>query len=509
VVPRRFLGELDAAADNRLGDHFVPQSDLQDLLSPESHIIFGAKGVGKTAMRRALTELNPDAFYAAGTIDLDNLSFAQVHAQLSRLSEVTGTEVMALARSTWVSVLAMYGLEILSHRIPGEDGLQNQIQRMLRDESFLDRTANNRVLNQIHNFLTRVGSFAFADASEVSFTARAEEQRNAVSRFFASGESDRLLQSCAEIIAASRKTVAICIDGFDSIVDHAPESRRAVFAGLIAAIFQLSKHPHAGRVFSFKAFLPRELAQEAIAVVWDDDKHLYNTRMLHWSEQSLEDFIAKRLAKHLPGPERSDQSFRTVWPAFMPLKINNTVHSVKENTFSYILRHTQFRPRQLLFQVQRLLDDWDSKRSSFRLDASFIPKVLANSSRTLAAATVKQLEYARPGLESFMRSWSGSTSTISFYDCFSKIKRVFGVEDGIQARQIFDELRDFGVLGVSPRKKLVAGASSARFTFAFVGDGIVTKIQPADDDVIALCPMFSDYFACTPSQYGVVIPVGV
>jgi replication-associated recombination protein RarA len=103
---RRFLGPLDAAEDEKFREHFVRQDQLRALVSDESHIVYGAKGGGKTALRRALTEIENAAFYATGTIDLDTLSFQRVHVELEKACQATGADVMSLARATWRNVIA-------------------------------------------------------------------------------------------------------------------------------------------------------------------------------------------------------------------------------------------------------------------------------------------------------------------------------------------------------------------------------------------------------------------
>lgn len=508
MANKRFLGSPDAAADDRFRDHFVPQDELSILLEPTSHVILGAKGVGKTALRRALSELNKHSFYATGTIDLDTLSFERVHLELAKLSAATGAEIITLARATWRNVLIFYCLDIVKNRLPENFPIYDRIQELLRTERFDNRNAPDRIFNQVSNFFLRLGDLGLEDPTKPDGKAD-EKRRMAIDRLPASPELGDLLVYASEAVAESRKSVVVCIDGFDSIVEHRPESRKAIFAGLMDAIFRLSRDRALSRSFCFKAFLPKELTHEARAVVWDADKHLHATRSLHWNEDALKEFIAKRLVQHLRGPRRSDQTFEAAWPEFMPLNIRNHTHNADENTFFYILRHTQFRPRQLLFQIQSILDAWDRKSDAFRVDGSFIPRIVANSSRSLAEVTVQQLEYARPGLESFLRSWGGLSSTIPFVDCFSKIKRIFSAEDNVQVRQLFDELFDFGVFGVGRRDSLTKGGGVGKFRFSYVGDGVVTRLQPADDDIIALCPMFSEYFACLPSTYGIVTPVSV
>src|SRR5690348_15062457 len=98
---RRFFGELDAAMDEHFKEHFIESLHLERLLSNESDIIYGSKGVGKTALRRALTEIHEPSYFSTKTIDLDQISFSQLHACLCKLKDTTQTEVPTLASNTW------------------------------------------------------------------------------------------------------------------------------------------------------------------------------------------------------------------------------------------------------------------------------------------------------------------------------------------------------------------------------------------------------------------------
>jgi hypothetical protein len=505
---KRFLGEPDAAADPRFSDHFVPQEELQELLSPQSHIIYGAKGVGKTAMRRAISEIHRHRFYSTGTIDLDTLSFEKVHRALASLSATTGEEIMALARTIWRNVLIGYCLEFVKDRLPEDFATYDEIQQLLRDEQFVDRKAPDRVLNQIDRFFMAIGSLGIVPAPEPRLPLN-EKQRLALGGFASSGPLADLLRDCVAIVADTRRPVAVCIDGFDSIVDHERQSRRAIFAGLVDAIYRFSRDRDFSKAFCFKVFLPRELTYEAQDIAWDADKFLHADCLLHWNEDSLKEFLLKRLRRHAKAEKRSSPAFDVTWSEFMPPMVRNMVHGVDEPSLDYILRHTQFRPRQLLFQLQSILDAWDAKSSEFRVAAGFIPGLVEKSSRKLSHVTAAQLEYARPGLRSFLRSWGGTSITITFAECFLKIKKIFQTDASVTAQEVFDDLFEFGILGVARPESIEAREALVKVRFSYVGHGARTKVQPADDDIIAMCPMFADYFACLPSKYGVVKPVAV
>jgi hypothetical protein len=504
---RRFLGPLDAAADDRLRDHFVSLPEMRPLFSPESHIVYGSKGVGKTALRRVITELQAASFFATGTIDLESLSFQRIHVELNRLSETTGSNITTLARSIWRNVILMYGLELIRDKISDAE-MRRRIDCLLTEEHFTDPDAPNRVLSQVERFFERLGNFGLTSAKPNMALPVVNRPRTvSLDKFPPTEEGAVLMADLCRLLAGLNKPVAICIDGFDSIVERETESRNAVFAGLIDAIYQLSSDRSLAAAFCVKAFLPKELTHEARGLIWDADKYLYNTRFLHWREASLKEFIIKRLTPYVRVPRKPGALFEVIWHEFMPVSVRNPVHNIDEPSFSYIARHTQFRPRQLLYHVQRILDTWDERSDRFRVDGSFIPSVVSASNRDLAEAAANQLEYARPNVSTFLRSFGGSSNTISYGDCFSKIQRIFGSEKA-EAREVFDELFDFGVLGIARRENIGKSPTTIKVRFTYAGDA-VSRIQPADDDVVAVCPMFHDYCGCTQSAYGAVQPSAV
>src|SRR5262249_34111968 len=354
-MARRFLGDLDAAADHNFKNHFVESPNLRRILTNRSDIIYGSKGVGKTALRRALTELNKEFFYVAKTIDLDQISFVKVHMGLSKLKDTTQTEVATLARNTWRNILAIYCLEAVAEQLPNSNSLKVQIEKLLDQEGFQETNASYRVENHIERILIRIAK-AGTEGSAPTPLGLNSRQRIVVDRFPSNPEVESLLTQCSKVVEKSGKFVLVCIDGFDSIVDHSPESRKAIFAGLIDAIHRCSRERLLTRAFCFKAFLPQELTDDAHAIIWDYDKHIQNTHYLRWTELEFQNFLKKRLL--LYGKPRRN-NFLNVWHEFMPEKVRNNSHRIEEESFKYILRHTLYRPRQILLHVQMILDRWD------------------------------------------------------------------------------------------------------------------------------------------------------
>jgi len=495
----RFLGKLDAAADDNFKDHFVESLDLRRLLTNDSDIIYGSKGVGKTALRRALTELKEDHFFATKTVNLDDISFAQAHTALEKLRDTTSTEVPTLARNIWRNLLAMYCLEAVAEHVTDDD-LRNAIMATLASEGFASVESNKRFIGQIERLLVRIAEAGLDD--QPAPLGLNTKQLTLVNTFPSNPDVEALLRKCTELPGV----VLICVDGFDSIVDHTRESRKAIFAGLIDAIQKSSNDLRFKRRFCFKAFLPQELTDDAHASLWDSDKYLFNTHYVRWGESDFQSLIRRRL---IPYSRTKSGQFADIWNEHMPEKVRNDAHKLEEQTFSYILRHTLYRPRQILTHLQRILDKWDEVSEAVRVDPTFIPQVVAATNYDLARSVVGQLEIKYPLLGVFMQSFNGLDSTIMVSDFLERLRRLFSLTTPADTSKLFDDLFNCGVFGVAPRESVNKGRQKSDFKFAFVGDRLLRSVHATveHDDFAALSPMFHEYCGCAASAYGAVIPI--
>jgi len=497
----RFLGDLDAAADQHFTEHFVESQELTRLLTNKSDIIYGSKGVGKTALRRALTEIKSDYFFATITIDLDDLSFAEVHSALEKLQNTAQREITRLARTTWQNCLAMYCLDAVKDKL--DTGLAERITAFLFEEGFANAGSNARLLTQIERIMLRVVGAATEMEKPAPLGLTSNQQR-AMSTFPISNEMKALLEESANAVRSAGTAVLVCIDGFDSIVDHTPASRQTVFAGLIDAIHRLSRDGMVTSAFCFKAFLPQELAFDAARMVWDRDKFIYNTRYLRWREADFQTFVRKRLT---PFSRTRSAQFLDVWHEHMPDRVQNDKHRADERSFQYILRHTLYRPRQVLAQLQNILSAWDEVSPALRVDPSFIPSVVASTNLVLAESVVAQLSVRYPMLDTFMKSWSGGPNTMRAGELRGRIGRLLDCGDAPAVDRCFDALFNDGVFGIAPRARAAKGSQSTKFQFGFVGDRFQSIYSSVTDgDLLALSPMFHEFCGCTPSEYGVVVP---
>jgi hypothetical protein len=502
---RRYLGQLDAAMDEHFKEHFIESLHLQRLLTDQSDIVYGSKGVGKTALRRALTEIHQSSYYATKTIDLNQISFSQLHAALSHLKDTTQTEVPTLARNTWRNVLAIYFLEAVADQLPETDVLKTTVDNIIDTEGFKGRDSHDRLLSQIERFLLRIAAFGVEDDAPTPL-GLSIRQISVVNVFPSNPAIEPLLTQVANLVINSGKTVLICIDGFDSIVDHTPDSRKAIFAGLIDAIHKFSRDELLAKALSFKAFLPQELTDGADAIVWDADKHVMNARYLRWGESDFQAFLLKRL--HTFTKTKSLRFF-DVWNECMPDKIRNEAHGIEEITFNYILRHTLFRPRQIMIHMQKIIDAWDERSDVARVDPTFVPQIVALTNRVLARTVINQLEIKYSGLSTFMQSMHNCENTMAVGEFQEKINKVFCCDNPQTLNNVFNDFFNFGIFGTAVNKTISRGAQQSQFRFGYVGDMFETRVYAKVDptDIVALSPMFHEYCECKISNYGAIIPV--
>jgi hypothetical protein len=502
---RRNMGSIEAQQDMNFEDHFIEVHELRQIIQDENDIIYGLKGSGKTALRRGISELNSFNYFATSTIDLDSISFSQVHHGLKQLMSTTNKEIVKLSSTTWRNVLVIYGIETLGKKLPEGNELKERIFKILKNRNYDNEKPNNRLITFIENVILKIRSIGLLEEDETPL-GLSSAQLEAVDEVYDEDIVD-ILTLCHQVIKIENKKVLICLDNFDSIVDHSPESRRAIFSGLVDAIYKCSKDPLLSDIFCFKAFLPRELTDGVQGTHFDADKFVFNTHYLSWTRPEFEKLLVKRLIKF---SKTKSTNFRDIWTQFMPDKIMNPVHNVEEDTLSYILRHTLYRPRHLLIHIQNIFDSWDRLYSSKKVDPSFIPKIVSDTNQRLSLLLANELEHILPGIEQFLHSWNGFNTVMDVNIFTNRMNKMFNIHEFEEIRNQFDKLYSTGIFGYSSKTDLEIDKNKHHsFTFAYTNSLYgIKKIYSSleKDDLIVLSPVFFEFCNCKPSSLGLIKP---
>jgi hypothetical protein len=504
----RNLGNIEAEYDEKFHQHFVATPELAKLLTDNCKIIAGAKGSGKTAIMRALSDIGTyrGRYVSVYPVKLDGMKFALLMEAIKKLDETSKEGIVKIARTAWQNVIAIFVLEAaIEHKLVSSND-RGRIRKYLTDSAYIGRAASDKMLRhleRIWQIISKRSKSVGADEIKPLLSLHPNQQQ-AVDAFPSDRRLDEYLAIVRTAIRSSGKRLLICMDGLDSIVEYTVESRDYVFAGLIDAIYKLVKHPKLEGVV-VKALIPKELAHGARGhLVRDLDKIDQYMASIHWDDVNLGVFIKRRLEEHLKAKSRP---FDEVWREFFPVRLRNDVHGSDEDSYQYILRHTLFRPRQLLIHVQAILNEWDSRfvRAPFRVDPTFIPKVVSETNYKLAEYVVNELELDFPRLAEFLKAFRGLPSVNEWGEVARRIERYLNVGPD-KVGEVFTDLYNYGIFGVA--QEMGDEKASSQFAFGFMTRGVEHNVTSnmSDTTFVALAPMFVEYCRCRPSPVGIISP---
>jgi energy-coupling factor transporter ATP-binding protein EcfA2 len=509
-VTSRDLGSISAEDDSQFSQHFVNTSEFMRLLKGSCMIVAGAKGSGKTALMRALADIDSytKQYATVYPIKLDGLKFGPLFLEIKKLNDASSHGLVAIARSTWQNVIGIFVLEALLK--PGllPSRRQTDIRKYLYANGYLGMPAGDKLMGHLERVWRMLSIEDDERATEdpaVPLGLHAKQQQ-AISSFPSDQKLADLLFNALSSASLKDKQVLLCFDGLDSVIEHSLDSRDYIFAGLIDAVFKCATHPDLRGKLVVKALIPKELAHGARRHLRDLDKIDQYTASVHWNAENLSSFIKRRLEAHT---KTRDKSFADVWYRFFPEKIWNVAHEQNEESYQYILRHTLYRPRQLLFHVQNILDYWDARpHAPFRVDPTFIPKIVADTNGSLAEYVVNELSLDFPALSNLLKSLRGLPSVISWPEMSLRIGRYLGVAAD-KVEESFTDLFNYGIFGVLSSNPPTDG----RRSLSSVSFGFMTRVVErhvagglTDRSTIVLAPMFAEYCGCRTSSIGMIYP---
>ncbi len=507
---RRNLGSISAEFDERFHRHFVATPEFADLLSDQYMVVAGAKGSGKTAIMRALSDIDlyRDSYAAVYGVKFDGLKFGPLLKSIEMLNDASKQGEVAIARTTWQNVIAIFVLEsVLQQKlVPKRE--RGEITNYLMTNGYLNAPASDKLIGHLERVWQLIVKLSSDEGANVEpLLGLHARQQKVVSAFPSDPKLDRLLSSALEGIRLSGKRVLICLDGLDTVVEYTLKSRDLIFSGMIDAIYKYATDPRLKDAIVVKALIPKEITHGARKLLRDLDKIDQFMSSVHWDADNLGVFIRRRLEEYI---KTKNRSFEEVWREFFPEKVRNDTHGQDEDSYQYILRHTLFRPRQLLLHVQNILNEWDARstHAPFKVDPTFIPKTVAKTNNKLAEYVVNELSLDFPRLDIFLKSLRGLPAVMPWAELKNRLERYFEVTaDGIN--EVFSGLYNYGFFGVPLSQSKSDGKQvTGQFTFGFMTRTAEQDVAGymEDSSLIALAPVFVEYCGCKPSPVGIISP---
>ena len=337
------------------------------------------------------------------------------------------------------------------------------------------------------------------------------------------GDTERPLtpdQYISELTLYCQRSNIRVVVTFDNVENHVfnPISN-AVLGGLIAATgkFIGAQHP----CLDVKLCLPAELFGHIEKICFRPDKDLHTVQYLHWNAAELMHLAARRLRVYLElwNPEEFDlikddrildrSSLMGFWERYLPRMMKNSLN-VDESSITYILRHTQLLPRQLISILNAICK---RSRSGGLFDKPFtdqeVVKGVEDSERTNVGAIRYMFEKLYPDIDDVFEAVMPRLSREFDYGHLQRVwhssaKKSMAEMGKANFIDFWQLMLSTGAIGLKVENESTPKYSVARFSFNTKYD-----LSISDKDRLCVHPMFSRiYNVAQPEDAKLVLPRG-
>jgi hypothetical protein len=356
ITPQTYLGEESAEHEwNEKGEPqklFLPTESYENFKNDESIFLFGRRGTGKTAIIRMLNYeiLNKkiEKFQYVWLIEEeDTYTELSRNIRMSPLSDLPRNELIYTIKEHWRWVIYVSAMSALIKDAARETGA---IKRYLSVNNLLEEGDNTLI--KPFKYVTDVLNTAL---EEVDYEPiKVASALSKIINKLITPEFKTAKRKLLNILKEQKQNCLIIVDSIEKYELHDKISE-AVVASLIEVALEFYEERYS-HVFVKVAF-PSEIYPHLRPL--NKEKTEGKTLFIIWRHKDLVSLIAKRFYKHIKRDTNSklesldhfDKAKEFIYE-FLPRKVI-TAPSIPFDTLSYIISHTQKKPRQviLLFNI--------------------------------------------------------------------------------------------------------------------------------------------------------------
>lgn len=524
------IGGLDAWRDDaaQIEQAFVPIHQFLQL--PEAHRCFlcGRRGSGKSAIAK-MAEKRTDWDYCR----VIEGEAQQYGAYMDLVDQLIGQQRTGLAIDVkrFVQLLWRYVLQLVImqtvYEYASKDDRPRDENAIRTIRSFLDR--HHRLTTTIGLLLHDTFQEAMANVPAGPGPATAEAfgtiQRSLNATDFQAAVN-------AVPIALGNSRVLIVFDTIESYKIH-NEAMKQGLRGVVGALIGLLSEQNF-KAIGVRFFLPAEILEDVTAEI--PAKSLASTVFLRWRagdiftmiskrylamlrrtqllppERLLElDDLVKRSEQHTLGSGDGRNLRQRFWyeNRFFPTVIPNRLH-LTEDCWAYVLRHTQRRPRELIYVLNRIIRKAYRRRELPYISAESVVAGL-HDSKTLQLLVSEALSPYEGHVDKFVNrarsAFSDKPRVFSYRDLkrFSKAFYELGPVAGIDSDRFIEFLLRSGVIGCVTRPLSMPRGNSpycvASFEYLMQGN-----LPQSPDFQYCVHPAVGDYFHMKSGEMGAIYP---
>jgi hypothetical protein len=495
------LGPIQTPSDISM-DEFdaIFDSDNQIWRSIKSHpaIVIGRKGAGKTAFLKGINLRNDGevvVFLRSNSVFRTSLNVIQEFNSRRRLVFVEDIATV-WQNMFWILI----GFEILNsnnrryeqYKYPSIASYIEQFNLDIDDDY---ETVFDKVLDIVHTNLANGSTLNSAfdgPAASIGFHGREKvtlrKYRELVESIFARGTG---------------RSASILIDNMEEI-NFDIESLPDAVSGLLKAVseFRRTKYNYAGTFC-----VPAELVHKMLEISSNPSKDFEHNILLQWRAGDLWKIATVRLAKYfflfdheffLKNIDALDFSDRAdiikFWRAIFPEKVINGMGQ-PEPLMTYLMRHTQLLPRNILQILTEILKGTDTESPPFQFTERAVLEGLRKSEVILANEAFRGYRQSYPPLAKVCQETLNKLPVVfKFGDLHSVFndwgKAASGFDDYFAFRRM---LLETGVIGkvIEKRKQYIVGL------FEYT---LPNRLNVTEQDEFCVHPIFSGIYRARRSS---------
>ena len=364
---------------------WIEPDNIKECLLTDKWIVSGEKGSGKSAIRKAISEIYRDQYDVIQVVDFNKVEFDTLCKNLNEIAKLTSLSKTKTLSNFWqyaIIIALLRECHTVKPKIYGH--LIGPVQPVR-----MKRGVYEQLIGLVEDIWNSIDTFTGIGA--VSPEARATDPRFA-NLIASGGLTAEFLSQLSEfplddlyhdlkkqffsLVEERGHTITAIFDGLDRLkVDESSSSGLSlIFASLIDAIQTIRIDVNLPPTINFKALIPHD--RYLALPLRDSDKISALHASIRWDKQSLQEFLRKRIevSTSLKG-----NGFQIMWRQVMPEWITNTKYNLQEDSFEYIVRHSLYRPRHLQIHLTTLA----SRHRNKNIDPSMVPSSIAASSEQI------------------------------------------------------------------------------------------------------------------------------
>ena len=454
-------GTPDAKQELRTGDGeeykklFVTFDDLATTILPQHLVVWGGRGCGKSAVAWWLKQqIDSDGMVIPIEFeDAEGWVNSALH-HVGVLSTVGNFPTIKFVSDAWYHAIVVELMRrLVSQKYIGILRGRDVAVRYLKKHS----AAKEDLIQTLAHSLERVpqlldgmqGLSQDVIGKSLAVTAKG---LLALESFLTANAEFTHAESVAfdSVLHADQLEILVVVDSIDKWLGPvwAPEAREEYMAlcqtvrGLTKALMRLQEGPLHSKV-SVKALLPRDMREYIKDRSTEHELHYHHE--MQWKGQDLAQFVARRIAR---GQNLDDPpTLANTWGVLFPDQIENIATGVRHDPFEYMLRHSHYRPREILM-LCRLLTEHAVRVERAQLKPKEFTRLVHEHSVTQAKLLLDENRYAYPQVYEAVHKLDGLPPAIERDELFSRLRGVTLPRSAHDLGDLAQIFYDMGVLGV-------------------------------------------------------------